>query len=338
MLHSPPPTGTAAAPADPPAPQAASPPSAGKRRGNPDLNLALRCGARTRAGCPCRAPAIRGKRRCRMHGGRSTGPRTQEGRARIAAARTRYSPAWRARAHYLRSFTGRGRVFRAARQHLDRLPPDLVARFRQGPPELRTPPYPAGGITPAEDRAMQRAEAEALASWKAAIALARQAARGRRGVAEGQRGAAPAEAHAPVALPRDPAAPRAVQADVAVKAHAPERARDPAAAAVAPCAASSAAQAKAHAPGRGTGGAAIPAASPPAPAERQAKAHAPEAADARALVPHVTPAAAQAKAHAPEQARAAEGASPASLSNRAARRWLRKQERLRQKRASRSRR
>jgi hypothetical protein len=28
-----------------------------------------RCGARTRAGSPCRAPAVAGKRRCRMHGG-----------------------------------------------------------------------------------------------------------------------------------------------------------------------------------------------------------------------------------------------------------------------------
>jgi hypothetical protein len=33
------------------------------------LNLAPRCGARTRAGTPCRSPAVRGKRRCRMHGG-----------------------------------------------------------------------------------------------------------------------------------------------------------------------------------------------------------------------------------------------------------------------------
>jgi glucans biosynthesis protein len=29
----------------------------------------LRCGARTRSGNPCRSPAVRGKRRCRMHGG-----------------------------------------------------------------------------------------------------------------------------------------------------------------------------------------------------------------------------------------------------------------------------
>jgi len=28
-----------------------------------------RCGAKTRSGGSCRAPAVRGKRRCRMHGG-----------------------------------------------------------------------------------------------------------------------------------------------------------------------------------------------------------------------------------------------------------------------------
>ena len=28
-----------------------------------------RCGAKTRSGRPCRSPAVRGKRRCRMHGG-----------------------------------------------------------------------------------------------------------------------------------------------------------------------------------------------------------------------------------------------------------------------------
>ena len=33
------------------------------------LATAPRCGARTRAGKPCRAPAVGGKRRCRLHGG-----------------------------------------------------------------------------------------------------------------------------------------------------------------------------------------------------------------------------------------------------------------------------
>ena len=28
-----------------------------------------RCGAKTRSGKPCRLPAVRGKKRCRMHGG-----------------------------------------------------------------------------------------------------------------------------------------------------------------------------------------------------------------------------------------------------------------------------
>ena len=36
----------------------------------------------------CRAPAIKGKTKCRFHGGKSTGPKTAEGRARIAAANT----------------------------------------------------------------------------------------------------------------------------------------------------------------------------------------------------------------------------------------------------------
>nr|WP_304412709.1 HGGxSTG domain-containing protein [Herminiimonas sp. CN] len=34
---------------------------------------ALRCGAKTRSGTPCKAPAIKGKCRCRMHGGNSPG-------------------------------------------------------------------------------------------------------------------------------------------------------------------------------------------------------------------------------------------------------------------------
>ena len=50
-----------------------------------------RCGAKCRDGSPCNAPpvwirhldrAVNG--RCRMHGGLSTGPKTEEGRQRIA--------------------------------------------------------------------------------------------------------------------------------------------------------------------------------------------------------------------------------------------------------------
>lgn len=36
----------------------------------------------------CQAPAMKGKTKCRFHGRRSTGARTEEGRAKIAAAYT----------------------------------------------------------------------------------------------------------------------------------------------------------------------------------------------------------------------------------------------------------
>ncbi len=35
----------------------------------PAMHLSPRCGARARAGTHCRAPAVRAKRRCRLHGG-----------------------------------------------------------------------------------------------------------------------------------------------------------------------------------------------------------------------------------------------------------------------------
>ena len=44
------------------------------------------CLAKTRSGSLCKKPPIRGKSRYRLHGGLSTGPRTTEGKARIAAA------------------------------------------------------------------------------------------------------------------------------------------------------------------------------------------------------------------------------------------------------------
>jgi hypothetical protein len=44
------------------------------------------CGARTRQdGHPCKCRALRNGR-CKLHGGMSTGPKTAEGRARIAQA------------------------------------------------------------------------------------------------------------------------------------------------------------------------------------------------------------------------------------------------------------
>jgi hypothetical protein len=42
--------------------------------------LVPRCGARTRKGTPCSAQKIPGRKRCKWHGGLSTGPRSCEGR------------------------------------------------------------------------------------------------------------------------------------------------------------------------------------------------------------------------------------------------------------------
>jgi hypothetical protein len=95
---------TPAAAADPAAFVPPLPAAATKPRGNPNLarapaqpaRLLDPRRARTRNGCPCRSPAIHGKLRCRMHGGRSPGPRTPEslprrrprGRIRVRDART----------------------------------------------------------------------------------------------------------------------------------------------------------------------------------------------------------------------------------------------------------
>ena len=48
-----------------------------------------RCGARTRNGGSCKSPAMPNGR-CRMHGGKSTGPRTAEGLERMRRTNTKH--------------------------------------------------------------------------------------------------------------------------------------------------------------------------------------------------------------------------------------------------------
>ena len=49
----------------------------------------LRCNAMSkRTRLQCGGPAVKGKTKCRFHGGRSTGPRTELGRQICAAAKT----------------------------------------------------------------------------------------------------------------------------------------------------------------------------------------------------------------------------------------------------------
>jgi hypothetical protein len=57
------------------------------KNGNPpcDYMKAPRCGAKNRQEKPCQAPALRGRKRCRLHGGKSTGAKTAAGIQRIRA-------------------------------------------------------------------------------------------------------------------------------------------------------------------------------------------------------------------------------------------------------------
>lgn len=72
----------------------------GNRPGNP--HAAPRCGARNRAGLLCRAPAM-ANGRCRSHGGKSTGPKTEAGLQRLRLGRTKHG-----------FYGAEGRAFRSA--------------------------------------------------------------------------------------------------------------------------------------------------------------------------------------------------------------------------------
>ena len=77
------------------------------------------CGAKTRSGEPCFKFPIRGKKRCRLHGGLSTGPKTAEGRTRIAAANTKHGryKGWRAHREKEKYYFGEiKRIMKEARE------------------------------------------------------------------------------------------------------------------------------------------------------------------------------------------------------------------------------
>ena len=57
---------------------------------NDPAQKSTNCAAKTRSGAPFAKFPMEGKRRCRLHGGLSTGPNTNEGRAAISAANTKH--------------------------------------------------------------------------------------------------------------------------------------------------------------------------------------------------------------------------------------------------------
>jgi hypothetical protein len=194
-------TGPASSCPDPPRPNATPPPH--------------RCGAKTRTGTLCSAPAM-ANGRCRIHGGTSTGPRTPEGKLRMAAAHTKhgkYTAPKCAKHRFTRTLIKRTNLTCAARDLSAYLPPDMAARLAEGPDELWAParpenlpfmapqdptspdaeshpataPWPAASHTGRAARSASRAlaaarqearvEAAALAPWREAIAFARAAKR-----------------------------------------------------------------------------------------------------------------------------------------------------------------
>ena len=57
---------------------------------NDPTQTPIRCGAKKRSGASCAKFPIEGKRRCRLHDGLSTGPKTSAGRAAISAVNTKH--------------------------------------------------------------------------------------------------------------------------------------------------------------------------------------------------------------------------------------------------------
>ena len=78
-----------------------------------------RCGAETRKGTPCQRPAYKRNGRCSLHGGRSTGPKTDDGLARLTAARTTHGKYTKEKRAAAKRFAEQGRQMRAELAELE---------------------------------------------------------------------------------------------------------------------------------------------------------------------------------------------------------------------------
>ena len=81
----------------------------------------LRCGAKTRSGTPCKNPAVRGKARCRFHGGRSTGAKTPEGRGRLSALHWKHGRSTTEAKEQAKRRAAVGREIRAELKEIERV-------------------------------------------------------------------------------------------------------------------------------------------------------------------------------------------------------------------------
>ena len=83
-----------------------------------------RCGAKTLGGTACQRPANRKNGRCRLHGGASTGAKTEEGLARIPAANLRHGKFTKDKLEKRKANAAKGREIRNELRQMER---ELIA-------------------------------------------------------------------------------------------------------------------------------------------------------------------------------------------------------------------
>jgi len=79
----------------------------------------VRCGAKTRSGSECRRPAYKVNGKCHLHGGASTGPRTEAGLASLTQARTKHGKFIKEKRAAARRFAEQGRHMRGELKELE---------------------------------------------------------------------------------------------------------------------------------------------------------------------------------------------------------------------------
>ena len=100
-----------------------------------------RCGARTRSGRPCKAKGYGKGGRCKNHGGMSTGARTAEGRAKLAAVVSARWKRWREERRLHQVAKGSDATARVARQVVRIVGRRVMQRLVE-PPRPKPQPQP----------------------------------------------------------------------------------------------------------------------------------------------------------------------------------------------------
>ena len=88
-----------------------------------------RCGAKTRRGKGCQRPANKKNGRCRLHGGASTGPRTEEGLKRLVGSKTKHGRFTKSERAKAKARAEQGRIIRRELKELEAWFTDVFGAF-----------------------------------------------------------------------------------------------------------------------------------------------------------------------------------------------------------------